>query len=130
VINNDLIEQLNDSFLGTAEDISNWLHHDEVGATFGFRYIQGLMDCGIIFESENNDLILEFLLTSDSGEMVQLPDNEWEWQYSGEFDESYFLSGVMGEFQELIGELIEETLGELDAELSVKIKATIIGYQD
>jgi hypothetical protein len=36
----------------------------------------------------------------------------------------------MGEFQEQIGELIEETLGELDAELSVKIKATIIGYQD
>lgn len=73
MLDNILLSELNDQIQDIAVDMSNWLHHDEVGATFGYRYIQGLMDCRIIFESENNDLLLEFLLISDSGEMVQLP---------------------------------------------------------
>ena len=88
------------------------------------------MHCNLIFSIEHENLVLEFDVISDAGEKEKTEKNTWEWRYSGNFDEGYFLRGVMSEFQEHILAQISEITKGGNEDANMIIKASISGYQE
>lgn len=130
MINENQLTGLNDLGCDLSSELEHWLCNDADGQNFGSRYVNGFMHCNLIFSIEHETLVLEFDVISDAGEKEKTEERTWEWRYSGDFDEGYFLHGVMSEFRERILAQISQVTKEVNEDSNMIIRAAISGYQD
>ena len=130
MINENQLTELNDIGCDLSSELEDWLHNDTEGQNFGSYYINGFMHCNLIFSIEHESLVVEFDVISDAGDKVKTEKDTWEWRYSGDFDEGYFLRGVMSEFREHILALISEVTKGISENANMIARASVSGYQD
>ncbi len=127
-ISDEQLQRLNESASILGDEIEDWLHNDDDGVEYGVHYIDGFMNLYLGFVVEEEVLIVDLDIVSDAGDRVEVAENRWEWQYDGEFDEDFFVAGILSRWQEEISEFIMESVENIEMNNPLKIRVGMTGF--
>ena len=68
--------------------------------------VEGFTSLMISCSEDNGKISIRHSILTDNGEKEEI-DGNWQWVYSGEFDEDYALSGIMDQYSDKYSEILD-----------------------